>query len=264
MLHSILFFDLETTGTNPETDRIVQIAYTRAIITKNGYTCNPITTYLINPGIPIPPQASEIHGITDQHVECLPTFSEYAEQISQAFKATPLGGYNIGRFDVALLWHEFARAGIDWSDWRNQPIIDAYGIYAKREKRDLAAAMQFYCGEEHAGHDAAEDTLAAIKVFAEQVKHYQLDPHDMEALAAESFENKYLDISRKIAIGEEGQPVYSFGKYKGEHVLEYPDYARWMIEKGTFSADTKRVLLDLLIGGAPCRSSKTESSDSPD
>jgi len=260
MKPSILFFDLETTGVNPETDRIIQIAYTRL----NGTHYEQPRTLLINPGIPIPKEATDIHGITDEMVEGLPKFEHYAAELFNEFNDTPLGGYNIARFDIALLWHEFARAGIDWSGWRDQPIIDAYGIYSRREKRDLAAAVQFYCAEHHHGHDAARDTEASVKVFLEQCKHYKLDQADLETLAKESSESKFLDISRKIAIGEDGQPEYAFGKYRGEHVLSQPDYARWMVEKGAFSADTKRVLLDLLIEAPPCRSSRTALRDSPD
>lgn len=262
MKPSILFFDLETTGTNPETDRIVQIAFTKATFTEQGIDYDPPFTLKVNPGIPIPKEATDIHGITDEMVSDLLPFSRYAEGIFHEFNGRPLGGYNIARFDVALLWHEFARAGIDWSGWREQPIIDAYGIYAKREKRDLTAAVQFYCGEQHDGHDAGRDTEASIKVFAEQVRYYKLDTSDLEALAKETSESKFLDISRKIAIGENGQPEYAFGKYRGQHVLSQPDYARWMIEKGTFSADTKRVLLDILLEAPPCRSSRTASQDS--
>jgi cytidylate kinase len=108
--------------------------------------------------------------------------------------------------------------------------------------------MQFYCGETHDGHDAGQDTIASIKVFQEQAKHYQLDLTDLRKLADETNEATFLDISRKIRIGDDGRAVYAFGKHRDEPVIENEKYARWMIEKGTFSTDTKRVVLDILLG----------------
>lgn len=252
MTRDLFFFDLETAvpgkTPDPEQDRIVSFGYCTASITGKAVEHCPGLELRFDPGITMTPENIDIHGITNEMAADCPPFGQYAGEILDLLRGKTLAGYNIRAYDVPVLWHEFARAGIEW-DWRQHKIIDSYTLYAKREPRDLKAALQFYCGEQHENaHNACADAEASARILIEQMSHYRL--HDMsdEELSAETAYGDYLDISRKITTGDDGRPAFAFGKHKGKPVLGERSYAQWMLDKGDFSADTKRVLIDILSG----------------
>ncbi len=254
MIRDLFFFDLETATTgptpDPEEDRIVSFGFFTAQIA-DGSATGIVTSGIemrFNPGIIMTPENIDIHGITNEMAAEYPPFSEYAEEILNELRGKTIAGYNIRAYDVPVLWHAFARAGIEW-DWRSHPIIDSYTLYAKREPRDLKAALRFYCGDELTNaHNACDDAEASARILLEQMTHYQLHAMSDQELATETAYADYLDISRKITTDEHGQPAYAFGKHKGKTVLSERPYAQWMLDKGDFSADTKRVLIDILSG----------------
>lgn len=228
----IICFDIEATGTDPAKDRIVQFA---AKCLDSGVCCE----WLINPGIPIPVEASEIHGIRDEDVKDLPGFERTASSIYRFIKGADLLGFNHANFDVPILWEEFYRCGIEW-DLSETRILDAGTLFKRREQRTLAAARQFYCGEEHTdAHCAIGDVNATIDVWEAQLQKYGLEAASREVLERESnHEEKRVDLAGKIVIGKDGRPTYNIGKSKGTAVLDDPGFAYWMLGRD-FSVNTK-------------------------
>lgn len=239
MNRPLLCFDIEATGVDPAKDRIVQIAW-RSDQGDQG-------KMLINPNIPIPPEATAIHGITDADVAGAPTFYVVADSLHELFKRCDLVGFNLTNFDVPLLWEEFNNCGgIEW-DLSSTRIIDAGTLFKRREERTLAAAVQFYCGRELVdAHDAMNDVNATWDVLAAQIERYKLSLDDRETLERESnYEEKRLDLAGKVIVGKDGRPAYNIGKVKGTAVEDDPSFAVWMLGKD-FSENTKRVLRGLL------------------
>jgi DNA polymerase-3 subunit epsilon len=237
----IVFFDLETTGTDRENDRIIEMAtlhlFPDGAIVRNSQR--------FNPGIPIKPEATEVHGIKDEDVANEPTFKEYAVDIHGTFSGCDIAGYNSNNFDVPMLYHEFKRAGIDWN-YFNHKFIDVGNIFKIREPRTLEAAVKFFCGREHIGaHGAQADTEATLEVFKAQLERYEDLPESIEELALYSnYGNKLLDLSGKFKYNSEGVIVFNFGEYRNEPAKEHPDYLDWMWGKN-FPADTNSILQDL-------------------
>lgn len=232
----IAFFDLESTGTSTTQDRIVEICAIK--VHQDG--SQEELYHLINPTIPIAPGATAIHGITDEMVADKPTFGELADELAAFFEGCDLGGYNIKRFDVPMLMEEFYRHGktIDFSSIK---LVDAMGIYHSKEKRDLSAAVRFYCQKEHEGaHSARADVLATIDILKHQLLKYEdLEPNT-------SFLHDYLssgnnvDIAGKFIRDEAGNIIFNFGKHQGKEACTQLDYLQWIIG-GDFAADTKMV-----------------------
>lgn len=233
----ILCFDIESTGTDPATDRIVQLA-----IRGDG----AVGTWLFNPGRPIPPGATEIHKITDAMVAECPKFDYHASDIHEIFKRYDLLGFNLSNFDVPILWEEFYRCGIEW-DLSNTKIFDAGTLFKRREQRTLAAAVQFYCGREHSdAHDAGSDVAATWDVWRAQLEKYDLTKADRDTLAKESaYEEVRVDLAGKIVVGKDGRPTYNIGKVKGTAVDDDHGFGRWMLDKD-FSENTKMHLRKIL------------------
>ena len=241
-LHKPLcIFDLETTGTNIGKDRIVEIC----ILKVNPDVSRESKTWLINPEMPIPAEASAVHGIYDKDVENAPTFKEAAPKIMEMLSGADLGGFNSNRFDVPLLAEELLRAGIDF-DLSKFKLIDAQVIFHKMEPRNLTAAYKFYCGKDLEGaHSAEADTLATFEVIDAQVGKYEELPKDINGLSEFSFHNKFADLAGFIAFNENKEEIFTFGKYKGQRVKEVFQkdigYFGW-IQNADFPLYTKKIL----------------------
>lgn len=240
----IIFFDLETTGVSVTKDRIVSIS---AIKCDEQYNVLESKNMLINPTIPIPAGATEVHGITDEMVKDQPTFQGYSKAMANWFSDCVLAGYNIRGYDVPLLSEEFARCNIAWPA-PGYKIIDAFSIFKAREKRDLAAALRFYAGETLEGaHNAENDNLATMKVFKGQLAMYP----DLREMTIDQIHDycilgkNCMDLAGKIGINEAGKPIYAFGKDVGKTIKENPSFALWML-KNDFPGETKTILREIL------------------
>ena len=237
----LAFFDLETTGVNIGTDRIVEISILK--VHPNGN--KESYTWLVNPEIELPAEATAVHGITNEKVVTEPTFNELAAKVSDLIADCDLAGFNSNRFDIPLLAEELMRAGIDF-DMDNRKAVDVQVIYHKKEKRNLSAGYQFYCGKELEGaHSAEADTLATYEILNAQVEMYEDLENTLDALSEYSSHSKRADFAGFILFNENKQEIFSFGKYKGrlvEDVLkENPGYNSW-IQNADFPLYTKKVL----------------------
>ncbi len=235
----LVFLDLETTGTNPATDRIVQIAAVKLL--PSGQTTQKCQH--LNPTIPIPESASAVHGITDDVVAGCPTFADIAGSLYASFTGCDLAGFNSNSFDIPLLANEFARAGyhLDLSDVR---CVDASAIFRAFERRTLAAAYEFYCGKTLEGaHDALVDVEATVEVLQGQIERYGLTP-DIETLSQYG-KQPPIDPAGKIALNEDGAMVLTFGKYQGSSLdfvaITDRAYLDWMLA-GEFAETTKALI----------------------
>jgi DNA polymerase III subunit epsilon len=258
--NSIAFFDLEATGTNVGTDRIVEIS----IVKLHPDQGREIYTKRVNPGIPIPLEASLIHGIYDKDVKDEPSFKEIAKEIQAFIGKSDLGGFNVLKYDIPLLVEEFLRAGIDF-DIENRNLLDAQKIFFMMEKRNLTAAYKFYCGRNlENAHSAEADTLATLDVFKAQVERYQGEEmEDLQGNIVGVFQNdmkkihemvneKMVDLAGRFVFNSQGQEIFNFGKHKGKTIeqalKEEPGYYDWMM-KGDFPLDTKRKLTQVKLRG---------------
>jgi len=255
----IVFLDLETTGVNIVTDRIVEIALLKIHV--DGIEEEKLAR--INPEIPIPPEVSQIHGIYDKDVKNEPTFKEVAKTLAKFLEGCDLAGFNSNRFDIPLLAEEFLRADID-IDLKKHKFIDVQAIFHKMEKRTLAAAYQFYCNKELVdAHSAMADTKATYEVLKSQLDRY-LDveyddgkgkksipiKNDVNKLSEFSSYNKNVDLVGRIVYDENGVEVFNFGKNKGvpvEKVLEeQPGYFGWILNS-EFPLYTKKILTQIKL-----------------
>jgi len=259
LIRPICFFDLETTGVDVVKDRIVEIGIVKKTI--NGEKIRK--RWLINPGMPIPKESSEIHGISDEMVENAPLFEERAKEVLQFIQDSDLAGFNSNKFDIPILAEEFERAkakgkSVDF-DMKKRLAVDIQNIFHKMEPRTLVAALKFYCGEilEDA-HSALADTEATLNVFEAQVDKYHAEFEEMAKeqgtkvdipfLSALSNRGNALDFAGYIREAKNGDAQFSFGKYRGKAVLQVfkddPGYYAW-IQKSDFPLYTKRVLTEL-------------------
>lgn len=237
----IVFFDLETTGVNITSDRIVEISYLKVFPNGNEVS----RTMRINPEMHIPEQASEVHGIYDDDVKDCPTFKQVAKDVANDFEGADIAGFNSNRFDVPLLAEEFLRAGVDL-DMTRRKFIDVQVIFHKMEQRTLSAAMKFYCGKELEGaHSADADTRATYEVLQAQLDRYDELQNDIAWLSEFSSHTRNVDFAGRIVYDDKGVEVFNFGKYKGIPVVEVlhrdPGYYSWIMQ-GDFSLNTKQVL----------------------
>lgn len=244
----IVFFDLETTGININTDRIVEICYLK--VYPNGN--EEAKTMRINPEMHIPEQASAVHGIYDKDVAECPTFKEVAKQIARDIEGCDIAGFNSNRFDVPLLAEEFLRAGVD-IDMSRRKFIDVQIIYHKLEQRTLSAAYKFYCDKNlDDAHTAEADTRATYEVLKAQLDRYpEALQNDMAFLADYSSFTRNVDFAGRMVYNEENIPVFNFGKYKGKSVEEVlrkdPGYYSWILQ-GDFTLNTKQMLTRIKLG----------------
>lgn len=241
-LHKPLcIFDLETTGINVGKDRIVEIC----ILKVNPDSSRESKTWLVNPEMYIPKEATEIHGISDEDVKEAPKFAEIAPKILAMIAGCDLAGFNSNRFDVPLLAEELLRAGFDF-DLNKHKLIDAQTIFFKMEPRTLSAAYQFYCGKSlENAHSAEADVAATFEVLDAQAGKYEELPKDISGLSEFSFHNKFADLAGMIHFDADGKEIFAFGKYKGQRVKDVFQkdlgYYGW-IQNADFPLYTKKIL----------------------
>lgn len=234
----IIFFDLETTGTNITHDRIVEISTIK--IMPDGAEVE--RTRRINPEMPIPAEATAVHHITDDDVADQPTFRQIAKSLAEMFDNCDIAGFNSNRFDIPLLLEEFNRAGVAF-DISKAKFIDVQTIFHKREPRNLVAAYKFYCGKDLDGaHAAANDTRATLEVLKAQLDRYSDLPADVKGLSEYSSHTRNVDIMGRLVYDDNKVEIINFGKYKGqpaEDVLRKdPGYYSW-VQQGDFPQNTK-------------------------
>ena len=243
----IVFFDLETTGTNINTDRIVEICYLK--VHPNGN--EEAKTMRINPEMHIPESSSAIHGIVDADVANCPTFKEVAKDIARDIEGCDLAGFNSNRFDIPVLAEEFLRAGVD-VDMQRRKFVDVQVIYHKLEQRTLSAAYKFYCGKNlEDAHSAEGDTRATYEVLKAQLDRYpDVLENDVNFLSEYSTFTKNVDFAGRIVYNDKGVEVFNFGKYRGMPVSEVlqkdPGYYGWILN-GDFTLNTKNVLTKIRL-----------------
>jgi DNA polymerase-3 subunit epsilon len=237
----LVFFDVETTGTDVAKDRVVQIS----VLKLHPDGTEEVKTRLINPGMPIPAAATAVHHITDRDVAGERKFRDIARALADLFRGADIAGFNSNRFDVPILVEEFGRCGIAFPD-PDAALLDVQVIYHRKEERTLAAAYKFYCGKTLEGaHDAEADVRATLDVFREQLERYDDIGGTIEELHRYCNSEGIVDYARKLARNEKGEIVYAFGKNRGKPVLEDPGYAEWVIA-GDFPESTKNVLRRIL------------------
>jgi len=241
----IAFIDLETTGVSLSSDRIVEIAIIKIMPDQTRV----VKRKIINPGMPIPKQSSDIHGITDDMVKDAPTFKQAGNEIFQFLENCDLGGYNSNRFDIPILMEEFLRAGMD-VDLSNRKMIDVQHIFYTMEPRTLTAAYKFYCSKELVNaHSAEADISATIDVLLSQVDRYENLGNSVESILATIGEEKIVDYARRFSFDDKGVEIFNFGKYKGRSVGEVlknePQYYDWMM-RGDFPLHTKQKLTEIM------------------
>lgn len=251
----LVFFDLETTGVSVSNDRIVQIGMIKYYSDGRKEEKNR----LVNPTIPIPEEATAVHGITNEMVQEAPTFRQISKGIQSFIGNSDLCGFNSNRFDVPLLLEEFYRAGIDF-DMTNRSSVDVWKIFQKMEPRNLKAAYKFYCNKELDGaHDAMNDIRATAEILESQLDIYKDANYEesdgrveekpivnnMKKLHDFTNFKGQLDYSGRIVLNENSVPVFNFGKYQDQSVVDVlkhnPGYYSWFM-KSDFSTDTKKVL----------------------
>lgn len=243
----IIFFDLETTGINIASDRIVEIAYLKVDLNGNETT----KTMRLNPGMHIPEKVTAIHGISDEDVKDAPTFNEVAKSLVRDLEGCDLAGYNSVRFDIPLLAEEFLRSDVD-IDLKRRKFVDVQVIFMKMEPRTLSAAYKFFANKELTdAHSALADTLATYKVLQAQLDRYPNLENDIGKLAEFSAHNRNVDFAGRIVYNEDDVEVFNFGKHKGKPVSDVLNndtgYYGWMM-KGDFPLYTKKVLTSIKLG----------------
>ena len=244
----LVFFDLETTGVNIVKDRIIEISFVK-VCPDGQEICK---TRRINPGMPIPPESTAIHGITDEDVKDCPTFKEIAKSLAAQIKGCDLAGYNYNRFDIPLLAEEFIRAGVD-IDLNRRKFVDVQTIYHKMEQRTLAAAYKFYCNKDlNNAHTAEADTMATYEVLKAQLDRYPELQNDIDFLSKYSSYNNNVDFAGRMIYNDKGEEVFNFGKYKGQLVTDVlrrdPNYYEWIIN-GDFALNTMKILTEIQLRG---------------
>ena len=243
----IIFFDLETTGVDTARDRIVEISLIKVM--PDGEKI--IKTRRLNPTIPIPKEASDVHHIYDEDVKDCPTFRQVAKSLRDFMEGCDFGGFNSNRFDLPVLAEEFLRAEVD-IDLRNRRYIDVQNIFHKKEERTLVAAYRFYCDKElgDAAHGAEADTMATYEVLKAQLDRYNDLENDVEFLSKYSTRNNCADFAGRIIYDDNGVEVFSFGKYKGQSVEKVfekePSYYDWIMN-GDFPQYTKKIVTEIRL-----------------
>lgn len=246
----IVFFDLETTGTNINADRIVEISYLK--IYPNGK--EEAKTMRINPEMHIPESAAAVHGIHDEDVANCPRFKEVAASVARDIEGCDLAGFNSNRFDIPVLAEEFLRAGVD-IDMSKRKFIDVQVIYHKLEQRTLSAAYKFYCNKNlEDAHTAEADTRATYEVLKAQLDRYPEElQNDMAFLSEYSSFNRNVDFAGRMVYDDNGIEIFNFGKYKGIPVTEVlrkdPGYYNWILQ-GDFTLNTKQMLTKIKLRSA--------------
>lgn len=236
--------DIEATGNNVATDRIVEIA----IIKLMADGVRSVKRKLLNPTIEIPAAIIDIHGITNEMVKDAPTFKQVAQELKQYLDGCDLACYNAYRLDIPLLVEEFIRADVDF-DMKSRKVVDVQKIYHQMEQRNLSAAYKFYCDKSLEGaHGAEADASATAEVLFAQVERYPQLGNSLDSVIKAVGEDQIIDFARRFVYNEKGVEVFNFGKHKGRTVADVlkaePQYYDWMM-KGEFPMNTKQKLTEL-------------------
>jgi DNA polymerase III subunit epsilon len=257
----IAFFDIESTGTNVVKDRIVELCIFKVF--PDGSTETRLRR--INPGMPIPPEVTAIHGISDADVANEPQFRQIAKSLYEYLKDCDLAGYNSNKFDVPMLIEEFLRCDLEF-DIKNRNLVDVQNIFHKMEPRTLKAAYKFYCGKELVdAHSAEADTMATFEILLSQIERYKDEKYtdndgntsipvinDIEALYKFSYNHRNADLVGHIVYNADGKECFNFGKHKGKTIDEVfakePQYYDWMMN-ADFPLSTKNVIRDVKFRG---------------
>lgn len=245
----IIFFDLETTGTNPMKDRIVELSYLKVnadgAVQEGTYRIRPVDVH--GNQIKSDPSAVAVHGITDEELADKPTFRELSETLLEIFSDSDIAGYNSNKFDLPLLMEEFVRSGQPFT-LVGRHLIDVQNIFYKHEPRTLKAAYRFYCDKDLVdAHQASADVKATYEVFLAQLEKYDLG-EDTASVERNSRLGNNLDLSGRLGLDADGDAVFNFGKYKGKKVKvvfkSEPSYYSWMMD-GDFPKDTKDIITQI-------------------
>lgn len=244
----LIFLDLETTGLNISSDRIIELSYLK-VFPDGKEECK---TVRINPEMPIDPKAMAVHGISNEDLKDSPTFKSIAQTLANTFEGSDFAGYNSNKFDLPLLAEEFLRCEVDF-DMKRRKFIDVQIIFHKMEQRTLGAAYKFYCQKDlENAHSAEADTRATYEVLMSQLDKYTDLENDVDKLSDFSTHTKNVDFVGRIVLNEKNVEVFNFGKYKGvpvEEVFEKdPAYYSWMINND-FPLYTKKVLTAIKLRG---------------
>ena len=239
----LAFIDLETTGINLGTDRIVEIAIVKILMEGN----RSVKRKLVNPQMHIPKQASDIHGITDDMVKDAPSFKQIAHELKQMLDGCDIAGYNSNRFDIPLLMEEFLRAEVEF-EMKGRKMLDVQQIFHKMEQRTLGAAYKYYCSKTLDGaHSAEIDATATYEIFEAQLERYPELGSSVDSALKAIGEDVIVDFARRF-IMDNGVEVFNFGKFKGRPVADVlktePQYYDWMM-KGDFPQHTKQKLTEI-------------------
>jgi len=242
----LVILDLETTGVSIAYDRIVEFSALK--VSPGG--AEEWLTMRINPGIPISPEATRIHGITDADVANEPHFKDVARKIAAFLEGCDLAGFNSMKFDIPILCEEFLRVNVDFNPARHR-YVDVQVIFHKKEQRTLGAAYKFYCNRElENAHSAQSDTAATYEILKAQLDRYPDLENDIDKLSSFSAFNNNADLAGRIVFNEQGVEVFNFGKHKGKPVelvfKEEPSYYSWMMN-GDFPLNTKQVLTAIKV-----------------
>jgi len=237
----LVILDLETTGVNIASDRIVEFSALK-VSPEGG---KEWLTLRLNPGISISPEATRIHGITDAAVANEPHFKDVAKRIASFLEGSDLAGFNSMKFDIPILCEEFLRVNVDFNPARHR-YVDVQVIFHKKEQRTLSAAYKFYCDRElENAHSAQADTAATYEILKAQLDRYPDLENDIDKLSAFSAFNNNADLAGRIVFNEQREEVFNFGKHKGKPVAqvfrEEPSYYSWMMN-GDFPQNTKQVI----------------------
>lgn len=242
----IIFFDLETTGVDTASDRIVEISMVK--IGVDG--TKTVKTRRINPEMPIPAEATAVHGITDEDVKDEPTFKQIAKSLAQFIEGCDFGGFNSNRFDLPMLVEEFMRAEVD-VDFSRRKFVDVQTIFHRKEQRTLVAAYKFYCDKDlENAHSAEADTLATYEVLEAQIERYGDIGDTIDELAEFSSNGPMVDFAGRLSLNDKGEEIFTFGKYRGRKVEDVfradPSYYSWMMN-GDFPLYTKKIITEIRL-----------------
>ena len=240
----LAFLDIEATGSNVTTDRIVEIAVVKYLPDGN----RTVKRKIINPQMPIPPAITEIHGITDEMVQNAPAFKGVAQEIKQFLDGCDLACYNAYRLDIPMLVEEFIRSEVDF-DVKNRKLVDVQKIFHTMEQRTLSAAYKFYCNKSLEGaHGAEVDAAATAEILFAQVERYPQLGNNIDTIIKAVGEDSIIDFARRFTYDEKGVEVFNFGKHKGRPIADVlnaePQYYDWMM-RGEFPQNTKQKLTEI-------------------
>lgn len=245
----LVVFDIESTGVNPRNDRIIELAAVK--LHPDG--AEETKTWLLNPTVPIPPETTAIHGISDDIVKDCPTFREKADEIFDFFRGCDLSGFNADRFDIPCIEEEFARVGRNFAASQRRH-VDVQRIYHRMEPRDLSAAVRFYLGRDHAGaHGAEADAKATVEVLKAQMVKYPELPRTSAEMDEYLVPHDPLNADRQGMIRWiDGAWCINFGKKKGMKLsvllATERNYLRWIVN-GAFDTEVRQIVSEFVERG---------------